>query len=201
MNNSKTTKIIEFSGIPRSGKSTSAEGLKRFLESKKKRTHLVKERASLCPIPNKLHPDFNLWTSLSFFRELLVASNNNKEFIIADRGLFDANIWINLFCEQDKIYKKELSIFQSIYDSVFMKNIEYYLFFFKCDIQCALNRKYERTLVKKTGRIMNEDILGKYILSYSSIKSQSKIEIIELDTTKMPIANMLNSVYRHFAQS
>ena len=193
-------KIIEFSGLPRSGKTTSAKGLKSFLESLGKKTYLVKERASLCPIKNKLHPDFNLWTSLSFLREYLVAKNNGCDFVIADRGLFDAMIWINLFIESDDNYTIENNIFQELFNSDLIDKENYLIFFFDCDIEISLKREYDRTLIKKNGTIMNKNILKQYINSYSQIKSRVTYKIDEINTSTLCITDMLNAVYNNFKQ-
>ena len=155
-------KIVEFAGLPRSGKTTAASGLKRFLESRGWQVYVVKERASLCPITDKVHPDFNLWTTLSFLREFLVARNSGYEYIIADRGIFDASIWINLFCTE-KDNAEEYRAFQKLSKLDFLTNTVRRTFFFCCKIDLALEREFERTQVSRNGRIMNKHILEEYL--------------------------------------
>lgn len=193
-------KIVEFAGLPRSGKTTAASGLKRFLESEGSKVYLVKERASLCPIPGKLHPDFNLWTSLSFLREFLIARNTGCHYVIADRGIFDASIWIKLFCSEQK-HAEEYRAFQKLEKLDFLTRVPKKIFFFYCEIDVALEREFERTLVSRDGKIMNKEVLGKYLHTYLSMKGATETECVEIDTTNLPISKMLSCVYAHFDQS
>ena len=54
--------LIEFCGSPKSGKSTTINSLNIFLKRNGFKTILLTERASICPIENKIHPFFNIWT-------------------------------------------------------------------------------------------------------------------------------------------
>src|SRR5215475_10195981 len=53
--------VIEFAGTPKSGKSTSVEAIRHFLNRNGFRVHVLIEPASVCPIPMKGHLFFNTW--------------------------------------------------------------------------------------------------------------------------------------------
>ncbi len=47
--------VIEFSGTPKSGKTTCVEAISKFFRRHKIPVYLVSERASVCPISDKQH--------------------------------------------------------------------------------------------------------------------------------------------------
>ena len=88
--------LIEFCGTPKSGKTTSIAALNIFLKRNGFNTEVIHEMAVFCPITNKTHPHFNTWTLFSSLTELIKHySNNNVDFILVDRSIFDALCWFN----------------------------------------------------------------------------------------------------------
>jgi hypothetical protein len=63
--------ILEFAGSPKAGKSTSVDAIEHFLRRNGFRTHLLRERASFCPIPMKGHVFFNIWCACTMLAEML----------------------------------------------------------------------------------------------------------------------------------
>jgi len=55
--------VIEFSGSPKSGKTTIINSLELFLKRNGFRVAVVQERASVCPVADKKSPMFNIWTA------------------------------------------------------------------------------------------------------------------------------------------
>lgn len=99
-------RIIELFGLPRTGKTTAAHALLKYYKDRGLKVHLNKERASVCPVEDKLSPLFNLWTAVAYLKEYIEATENGCSFVISDRGLLDALVWINSFNIDNK-YKKE----------------------------------------------------------------------------------------------
>jgi thymidylate kinase len=89
--------IIEFAGTPRAGKTTALHGLRPHLEESGYRVWVVEERARVCPVPHKRHPDFNLWTFSTTLAMILEARHVGADVILVDRGLFDALAWMDWF--------------------------------------------------------------------------------------------------------
>ncbi len=191
--------IFEFAGLPRSGKTTAALGLKRYMEAKGCKVHIVAERAGRCPIQDKLHPNFNLWTALSFVREFLVAREQGVQFVIADRGLFDAAIWVEMLCQRGK-HAEEYEALKCIGDLPILRRAKQKTFFLFCEVEKVLDREFERTLVKRHGRVMNRQVLSQYLQTYRRLCGD-RPPFLELDTTNLPIKDMLSTVYKGFEQS
>ena len=55
--------VVEFAGVPKAGKTTTLSHVQTFLKRCGFRTDVVVERASVCPIQDKKHANFNVWTA------------------------------------------------------------------------------------------------------------------------------------------
>jgi len=102
-------KIIEFSGISKSGKSALVKRLARFL-SERKRVVIANEGFRHCPFKNRdstYHQQ--VWTVFSMINNLLklLSSDSPPDYIIMDRGLWDVRIFIEYFNKEGKITTKE----------------------------------------------------------------------------------------------
>src|SRR5579862_7896302 len=85
--------IIEFSGLPKSGKTSTISILQLFLKRNGIKAEVYTERASLSPIKKKMHLDFNVWVSCASLEGMLEALHKDIDVFILDRGIFDALVW------------------------------------------------------------------------------------------------------------
>jgi hypothetical protein len=99
--------IVEFAGTPRAGKTTAMHGLAQQLEARGHRVWMVEERARKCPIPSKLHPDFNLWTAVTTVADLLEARHADADVILVDRGIFDALCWMDWYASNGALLSED----------------------------------------------------------------------------------------------
>src|SRR5437016_2052376 len=88
------TKVIELFGLPRTGKTSSVDFLLHSLRQAGLRVQVIRERASLSPIRNKMSPLFNYWTALSQLREYVEACDQDLDVVLADRGVLDSAVWL-----------------------------------------------------------------------------------------------------------
>jgi thymidylate kinase len=189
------TKVIEIFGLPKTGKTTAVNALKKHLKNKGYQVEVVKERASFSPIKDKLHPSFNYWTAISFMKEYIEANDKNIDFLIADRGIFDSYVWINFLSQKIK-EPQYLELFMRIANQDVILNNYLLTFYFKSTIDKSLNREKERQIKYKEGRIMNQKILNEYLESYIEIKNKltSISSITEIDTTTLSIPIVLETI-------
>ena len=189
------TKIIELFGLPKTGKTIAANSLKNIFKENNYKAKIVVDRASVCPIKNKLHPNFNLWTTISLYKEVLEAIEEKIDFLIADRGILDAAIWIN-FLNKNNRYTYEKNEFELLNKLNIIKNNLSFGIFFYADINVVLMREFDRKLSRKTGIIMNKNILNGYYSMYEKIKPELNeyTDIYEIDTTKIGIHNVLEKI-------
>src|SRR5215471_6733215 len=107
--------IIEFSGSPKSGKTTAIGVLSLFFRRNNFRVETFTERASISPLTRKGHPDFNVWVSCASLQGLIESVEKDIDLFILDRGIFDALVWNRLFARTGKINPQEAEIFEAFF--------------------------------------------------------------------------------------
>ena len=90
--------VIEFAGVPKAGKTTVLTHVHTFLKRCGFRVETVVERASVCPIKDKKHFNFNVWTACTTLAQILEKTQappraDDPDVLLLDRGLFDAVNW------------------------------------------------------------------------------------------------------------
>lgn len=183
--------LIEFSGTPKSGKTTSISALNIFLKRNGFNTELIHEMASFCPITNKTHPHFNTWTLFSSITEIIKHhSNNHIDFILVDRSIFDALCWFDwLNNSNDKSPYLDDATFKSYENLLIGTKLLSSLFsltlVFKANPEVCMRREFSFLLTEKKGSIMNEHVLSSFNKSIDNclIKYESKFDKIVLFDT------------------
>lgn len=156
--------LIEFCGSPKAGKTSCINSLTIFLKRNGFKVKVMTERASVCPVPSKLDPFFNIWTSTSAIAEMAenLTVNKDLDVLIADRGLFDALCWFEWLASAGYLNKEDhlrltsfltLEKFRSHLDLVYV---------FQAKPSVSLEREYRTLLTNKTGSIMQSDVLQSY---------------------------------------
>jgi len=100
--------VIEFAGVPKAGKTTTLGQLQAFLKRCGFRVEVVIERASVCPIRDKKHSNFNVWTACTTLAQILEKTQDppridDPHILILDRGLFDSICWLSLMERLERI--------------------------------------------------------------------------------------------------
>ncbi|WP_026704424.1 NUDIX hydrolase [Flavobacterium soli] len=184
--------LIEFCGTPKSGKTTSISALNIFLKRNGFNTELIHEMAIFCPITNKTHPHFNTWTLFSSLTELIKHySNNNIDFILVDRSIFDALCWFDwlntsndespYLDDQTFLSYENLLIGSKIISSLFSLTLV-----FKANPDICIKREFSFLLTDKAGSIMNKHVLSSFNKSIDNCLSKYKNkfnEIVVFDTS------------------
>jgi hypothetical protein len=79
---------------------------------------VVIERASVCPIRDKKHANFNVWTACTTLAQVLEKTQNppkpdDPHILILDRGLFDSICWLTLMERLERIRPAEREIIEA----------------------------------------------------------------------------------------
>src|SRR5438067_12417683 len=82
--------VIEFAGLPKAGKTSTISQVHAFFRRCGFRTEIVVERASVCPIKDKKHFNFNVWTACTTLTQLLEKTQapprpDDPDILILDR--------------------------------------------------------------------------------------------------------------------
>ncbi len=104
--------VIEFAGVPKAGKTSTLNHVYAFLRRCGFRCEVVVERASVCPIRDKKHFNFNIWTACTTLSQLLEKTQNppreaDPDVLFLDRGVFDAICWLSLLEKLDRITRED----------------------------------------------------------------------------------------------
>ena len=104
--------VIEFAGTPKAGKTTTLSSVHAFLKRSGFKVEVVVERASVCPIRDKKHSNFNIWTACTTLAQILEKTQvpprvDDPEILILDRGLFDSIAWLEMMERLARIRREE----------------------------------------------------------------------------------------------
>jgi predicted NUDIX family phosphoesterase/predicted ATPase len=107
--------VIEFAGTPKAGKTTTLSAVNAFLKRCGFKVEVVVERASVCPIRDKKHSNFNIWTACTTLAQILEKTQipprvDDPEILILDRGLFDSIAWLEMMERLARIRREEREI-------------------------------------------------------------------------------------------
>jgi hypothetical protein len=186
---SQGPQIVEFFGLPRTGKTTLSDRLVSFIqEDRSIQVEKISERASLCPLP-KLDRHFNWWTSIATIKAFLESKQQGVDLLISDRGLLDAVVWLQLFSKRDKV--DHLSTFLPVLDAADIGSHLVRGYFFSASIDDVLDRNNRRT-----GTIMNRRILGRYMEAYGDVRGllRERFPIVEFDSSKVNLEDIWKTI-------
>jgi len=192
--------LIEFCGSPKSGKSTTITSLNLFLKRNGFNTVVLTERASVCPIDNKTHPFFNIWTLTSAISEIvkhLDLGKDKVDIIISDRGIFDALCWfewLNTNPSADAPYLDDKT-YEDLQHFILMDMWKSYLdliYVFQVSPDTSIKREYANLLTDKRGSIMQEQVLKGFNTATDTIISKHKSGFREVIVIKTDTPNTDN---------
>lgn len=158
--------VIEFSGAPKSGKTSSINSLFQFLKRNDFKTKVITESASICPVKDKHGPMFNVWTACDAIRSLvgeLESDRTQYDVIISDRGIFDAMCWFQWLFNNDKMERRMKEVMDCFLS---MRELTSYIdivFVYTARPEISIEREYASLLTDVPGSIMNEEVLEGYL--------------------------------------
>jgi len=178
--------LFEFFGLPNTGKTTTANYIVKKLNKSGKKTKIIHERASICPISDKTNPIFNYWTLFSLMKEHTEAIEDKYDIIIADRGIYDANIWVGTLATLKKYDIDYIKRFNEIVQTKYFSNLTTIGFFFYASVDEVLQRELATREDNKFGSVVNKKVLSQYMIEYKKFK-ENYTNIVEIDSKKMTI--------------
>ncbi len=181
--------VIEFSGSPKAGKTSSINSLELFLKRNGFTVKVVQEKASVCPVSDKQSPMFNIWTACMSLAGMVGVLENKKSMVdvlILDRGVFDALCWfewLSIYGRMERQLKESAEIF--LLQKEFIHSVDI-VFAFCTTPEKSIEREYANLLTDKPGSIMNVNVLHTYLDAIEkTIKSKENRfhKVFKIDTT------------------
>lgn len=116
--NARKPIVFEFAGVPKAGKTSTIGAIHGFLKRCGFKVQVVAERAAVCPIKDKTHPNFNVWTVCTTLVEILEKTQDppredDPQILILDRGLFDSLCWLTLMEKLGRVRHREYQILEN----------------------------------------------------------------------------------------
>ncbi len=181
--------IVEFAGLPRSGKSVTIGTVRDyFLRS----GHMVKmspEGARSCPFGSHYRVEFACWTANQALTAVLEGSLNIKQAILLlqDRGLFDALAFFKLLHLEDIITDETLTDFINYFANPKWTRLVKLVILFEISPEEALDRDIASKLSAGPGIVTNITTMRKLSVAYNYViehYGDRFPQIVQLDTTK-----------------
>lgn len=157
--------VIEFSGSPKSGKSSCISSLDIFLRRNNFRTKVLTERASVCPIENKFDPLFNVWNGCAALNQLSeIISNRPRDYdvVILDRGFFDSLCWFEWQRMNGFLGTGDFERFVSFFTAERFRMMVDLVIHFDAEPSTSMEREYKHLLTRKEGSVMRSHVLDGY---------------------------------------
>jgi hypothetical protein len=183
--------VIEFAGLPKAGKTTTLGQVQAFLKRCGFRVEVVVERASVCPIRDKKHANFNVWTACTTLAQVLQHTQTpgrpeDPDVLILDRGLFDSICWLSAMERLSRLRPQERkAIEQFLLLDDWCNRINGVILMTASASEALKREKGYLPVVGPGGSIMNEKVLTsmKKVLDEVSTRLASNFEIYKVNTS------------------
>lgn len=134
--------IIEFSGLPNSGKTTLLHNIKKICESNNVNAIVVQEQAEFFPkIIPKGSIEQNLWITLATLMKCLEYKFiSNVDYILLDRGFYNQLFWATMYEDKDTDYSRYVTDFMEEFAKKYRIKPDY-LYVVDVDVEESIRRR------------------------------------------------------------
>lgn len=182
--------VIEFAGLPKAGKTTTISQVHTFLKRCGFRVETVVERASVCPIRDKKHANFNVWTACTTLAQLLEKTQDpprldDPQILFLDRGIFDAICWLTFMEKLARIRKDERECIERFLSMTEWRHRLTAVILMTTDPEVSMKRERGALPVESTGSIMNPEVLEQMRGTLDEVEARhsGSFRIIRVDTS------------------
>lgn len=187
LNELRAPVIIEFSGSPKSGKTTNIDIIEHFFKRSKFKVWAPSEGASK-RTPYNLRRDlvaFNSWSLNYAISELLLSYHNidMPHLVILDRGPFDSLAWMGVLQHDKKLSPEDYAVIRNFALLPKWADVIDRIYLFTCAPDISLERENALKLTERSGLAMNSGMLENLLQQYTSLaKNESKYPVVTVST-------------------
>jgi len=184
----KRSYFFEFSGMPKSGKTTTIESIRHFYKRLgfKVKNYAGHDRS--IDIDKSNPRELNIVLASRAVEYIMTHSVRDQEpaIYLMDRGIFDRSVFISIERSHNNISWDEADTLTKYLLMEKSCRLIDGLFVFSVSTETSLKREYDKTLFKIPGRIMNRSYLTEFqnALTERYEKEKEKFEYIEWITTE-----------------
>lgn len=182
--------VIEFAGVPKAGKTSTISQLQTFLKRCGFRVKVVVERASVCPIVDKRHSTFNVWTACTTLSQILENTQepprpDDPQVLILDRGTFDAITWFTMMDRLSRIRTEDRQVIERFLLLPEWRKRLIGVIVMMVSPEEAMLREQGVLPVEGLGSIMNRDVLARMRETTEKCVKDfaGQFRIVTIDTT------------------
>ncbi|MDD4406858.1 MAG: HD domain-containing protein [Bacilli bacterium] len=187
--------VVEFSGTPRTGKTTLINNLNDFFEKGGFNSKIIEEFVS-SEYYNKVIKPFNknrttFEINRLIMKEIVKLANkeiiSNKDIVIFDRGIYDRCIWMQRAMNLDIVTKDEAQSFLNQYILEAKDKVDSLILTFTTEKE-ALKRDYLHSLALEKRKFLNEENLKQFndaLLESKEVFENLSPNIHFIDTTNL----------------
>jgi thymidylate kinase len=194
--------IVEFAGMPQTGKDTTIGILAHYLKRKGLREYVCQEGARTCPI---YKDDRLLYASWIIHRvtleitEISTVHRGRYDVSILNRGIYDALAFFYLLNLKGIISDEHWLYTRNYFTLDTWTKLTDVIFLFKANAETSISRELENKLVKTDGVVMNLDTLKTLEVAYEHIQGilDKKCKIIVIDSQNKNIRECAQIVADH----
>ena len=185
--------VIEFTGTPRTGKTSLINNLKDFFKKKGFRVCIIEEFTTSLKYKTQIYPTLknksknvvNTEIPKYVLKDLDDAINSKYDIIIVDRSLFDRLIWVNRLFLKKGMSDEEYNEYKSTYIPLIKEKINIIVSLYTDSLTC-LKRDYHANLSLENRTFLNEDNVNEYnksLLNMEKLSIKENINFKMFDTT------------------
>lgn len=211
--------VIEFTGTPRTGKTSIIKKLEEFFKKGGFKVFVIEEFTTSTYYKENLYKKLKneyknvVNTEIPKYvnKQLDEALKRDSDIILIDRSLFDRCIWIDRLYLKGGISKEEVNNYYDKYIPLIKKKINTVVATY-CDSETSMKRDYKANLSLENRNFLNEKNINEYNVSlkntielleknnyqinfYDAVKS---LEDLEYDITKNILNSMKEFYYKKF---
>ena len=189
----KVPYIIEFTGTPRTGKTTLINNLYDFFKKKGFSVEVLEEFTTSKKYKKEIYPLLkdkyknivNTEIPKYVLKQLEEAISKNVDIIIIDRSLFDRLIWVDRLVLKNGMSKEEYDDYKNLYIPLIKEKLNIIISTYT-DSLTALKRDYQANLSLEKRNFLNEDNVNEYnnsLLNMKKLANEENINFHLFDTT------------------
>ena len=187
--------VIEFTGTPRTGKTTTINNLYDFFKKGGFEVSLIEEFTTSKYYKEKLKSKFdkmelgdgNIAILEEIYKQLQIALSSSKEIILIDRSINDRQIWNYRRFIRGDMEEEQYLIARDKYSQISKELIDFLVVTY-AEPLVSLRRDYISSLALEKRRFLNEENIDEYNQSLQALKElfiESVDSMVYLDTSKM----------------
>ncbi|MDD2376999.1 MAG: AAA family ATPase [Clostridia bacterium] len=188
--------LVEFTGTPEAGKTSTIAILKKKLEDKGYSIGIVTEAAErVYDNLSKETNDYGIWVIATTIKEIVETMNRPYDIVIVDRGILDRIFWNTFTFNKGNITKEVMQIRDEFMLSSYIPYKSDFLIVFKVSVEECIRRKgKEGKFVTSDNIKLYNDSLDEFLERVSMLAEKAEVHVINTDNT--PKEEVSENVYK-----